>query len=50
MKHLLNISDINKNDFSKILEYADIINSYNALVNMMNIEVKKSNEININLN
>ena len=29
MKHLLNISDINKNDFSKILEYADIINSYN---------------------
>ena len=27
----------------------DIINSYNALVNMMNIEVKKSNEININL-
>ena len=29
MNHLLNISDINKNDFSKILEYAGSINACN---------------------
>ena len=41
------ISDENISIFKSHIK--DIINSYNALVNMMNIEVKKSNEININL-
>jgi len=41
------VSDLNVNTFKNHIK--DIVNSYNALVSMMNLEVKKSNEININL-
>ena len=49
------ILKINEDDFSDETinifknHIKDIVLSYNAFINMMNIEVKKSNEININL-